>query len=273
MLKDDPEISRGNGVLGMFRRLRATSSEGIPAFWKGQLVTTLHSLLSNILQPQVHASLLITASNPIPIDLPLNAAPSLVLPLGIQVASHLLTHLLLSPLELIRTRLIVMPASHANTPSTTSMARSILSEEGGLTSLYLHPNILFPAVLEHSIRPLLVLSIPLVLERQFGISPELSPITYSICDLSLGVASLLILLPIETVRKRLQLQSRATGGGGKRINSVVKLRERGYVGIVEALWRIVTEETGVKRKRHMSEKDEGGVFSGIRQLYRGVCVP
>ncbi len=77
-----------------------------------------------------------------------------------------------------------------------------------------------------------------------------------------------MLLPIETVRRRLQLQSR--GGEKERIRTVVKVREKDYVGIVEAMWRIVTEETGVRRRRVMSEKDEGGVIAGLRQLYRGV---
>ena len=91
--------------------------------------------------------------------------------------------------------------------------------------------------------------------------------TYALCDLTLGIGSLLVLLPIETIRKRLQVQAR---GNGKRIKSVVKLRDRDYVGVVEAMWRIVSEETGVRRKRIMSEKDEGGWFAGVRQLYRGV---
>ena len=255
----------------MICRLRSSPSEGLPALWKGQLVTTLQSLLANVLQPQVHSLLLLITPNPIPLDIPLLALPSPAIPLGLQIASHLFTHLLLSPLELIRTRLIAMPLSHPSTPSSLSMLRRVISEEGGIAPLYLHPNILIPAILEHTLRPLITLSIPLFLERQLGISPELSPITYSVCDLSLGVGSLLVLLPIETVRRRLQLQSRGLGGG-KKIKSVVKLRERDYVGVVEAIWRIVTEETGVRRKRVMSEKDEGGAFSGIRQLYRGVSV-
>jgi fusion and transport protein UGO1 len=64
------------------------------------------------------------------------------------------------------------------------------------------------------------------------------------------------------------VQSR--GGDKERIRTVVKTREREYVGMVEAMWRIVTEETGVRRRRVMSEKDEGGVVAGLRQLYRGV---
>ena len=265
MLKDDPDIARGNGVWAMFRRLRSTQSEGLPALWKGQLVATLHSLLFNLLQPQLHSILLVIVPHPTP----LFSLTNPTIPLGLQVASHLLTHFILSPLELIRTRLIAMPASHFTSPGAYVMFRNLLAEEGGLSTLYLHPNLLIPTVLEHTIRPLFTLSIPLLLERQLGISTELSPITYSVCDLTLGVGSLLVLLPIETVRRRLQLQSRAPGGG-KRIKSVVKLRERDYVGVVEGMWRIVTEETGVRRKRVMTERDEGGVFSGVRQLYRGV---
>ena len=256
----------------MIRRIRATPSEGLPGLWKGQLLTTLHNLLSNLLQPQLHSSLLFLSPSPSPTDLqiPLTALPHPTLPLGLQIAAHLLTHLILSPLELIRTRLIVLPASHPTSPGALSLLRQTLAEEGGVSSLYFHPNILIPALLEHTVRPLLTLSIPLLLERQLGISPQVSPITYSLCDLSLGLGSLLVLLPIETVRRRLQLQSRAYGGGGKRVKSVVGLREKDYVGVVEAIWRIVTEETGVPRRRNMTEREEGGVFSGIRQLYRGV---
>ncbi|KAK8843483.1 hypothetical protein IAR55_007142 [Kwoniella newhampshirensis] len=269
LLKDDPEVSRGNGVWGMIRRIRYTPSEGLPALWKSQLVSTLHSLLSNVLQPTVHGFLLLlTPSSPVSLDISLNALPNPGLPLGMQVASHLLTHFILSPLEIIRTRLVVLPASHPTTPSSVTIFRNMIAEEGGFSSLYFHPNLLIPSLLEHTIRPLLTLSIPLLLERQMGISPDISPIIYSLADLSLGLGSLLILLPIETVRRRLQLQSRASGGG-KRLKSVVKLRERDYVGVVEAMWRIVTEESGVRRRRVMTEKEEGGLFSGIRQLYRG----
>lgn len=254
----------------MIRRLRQTPSEGLPSLWKAQLVTTLHSLLSNFLQPQIHSSIS-TLSPSLPglnPNVPLSALPEPGIPLALGVVSHLLTHLLLSPLELIRTRLIALPLSHPSTPSSVTIFRNAIDEEGGFSSLYFHPNLLIPSVLEHTIRPLLTLSVPLVLERQFGISPELSPLTYSMCDLSLGMASLVILLPIETVRKRLQVQAR--GPKGKRIKTIVKTRERDCVGIVEAMWRIVTEETGARRRRSMTEKDEGGVFAGIRQLYRGV---
>ncbi|ORY29136.1 mitochondrial carrier domain-containing protein [Naematelia encephala] len=278
LLKDDPDISRGNGVWGMIRRIRYTPSEGLPGLWKGQLVTTLHSMLSNILQPQVHTFLLLLAPSHLAhaADIPLTAFPSPGIPLALGLASHLLTHFVLSPLEIIRTRLIVMPSTGPGSSSSVQLFRRMVDEEGGFSTMYFHPNLLIPTLLEHTIRPLLTLSIPLLLERQFGISPELNPITYSLCDLSLGLASLIVILPIETVRRRMQLQSRSKPGINLgvikptlRSRSIVKLRERDYVGVVEAIWRIITEETGVRRKRVMTERDEGGVFAGIRQLYRG----
>jgi len=257
----------------MIRRLRHTPSEGLPALWKSQLISTLHSMISYILQPQIHSALLLLSPSTVPTgDIPLSAVPSPAIPLALHVGSHLLTHLLLTPLETIRTRLIVMP-SHRSTPSSIGLFKEMVEDEGGFQSMYFHSNVLYPALLEHTLRPLLTLSIPLLVERQFGISPELSPITYSICDLTLGLSSLLILLPIETVRRRLQLQRRGKAGReGKKIKSIVKLREKDYVGIVEAIWRITTEESGVRRKRAMTEKDEGGWFAGVRQVYRGVGI-
>lgn len=251
----------------MIRRIRSTPTEGLPALWKSQLITTLHSIFSNLLQPHVHALVLTFNPTAPPLEMPLTALPNPTMALGLQVASHLLTHLILSPMEVVRTRLIAMPMSHPSTPSSVSLFRRMVDEEGGFSSMYFNSNLLIPSILEHTVRPLLTLSIPLLLERQFGLSVELSPITYSLCDLSLGLGSLLILLPIETVRKRLQLQAR---GNGKRVKTIVRTRDRDYVGVVEAVWRIATEETGVRRKRVMQEKDEGGLFSGIRQLYRGV---
>ncbi|WWC64239.1 uncharacterized protein I303_106848 [Kwoniella dejecticola CBS 10117] len=280
LLMDDPEVSRGNGVWGMIRRIRHTPSEGLPGLWKSQVVSTIHSFLSSTLQPTVHSFLLIlipTVEPGVGLDISLSALPNPGIPLALQVGSHLLTHILLSPLEIIKTRLIVSPSNHPSSQSSIGIFRQLIEKEGGFANLYFHSNLLIPSVLEHTLRPLLTLSIPLLIERQFNISPDLSPITYSLMDLSLGLSILLILLPIETVRKRLQLQNRGraaleNAGDNKlatQSKSIVKLREKGYIGVVEAIWRILNEETGVRRKRKMTERDEGGWFSGVRQLYRG----
>ncbi|KAJ9101372.1 hypothetical protein QFC20_005253 [Naganishia adeliensis] len=291
VLKTDVSPSGSSGVWGMMRRIRRTPSEGLPALWKGQLISTIHSLLSNNIQPIVHTFLLISLPPAVArvelnaeLDLPLTSHPHPALPLGLQVASHLVTHLFLSPLELIRTRLIVQPSSLSESKSSLSLLREAVNREGGFTGLYLHSHLIIPAILEHTLRPLLTLSIPLLIERQLNITPDVSPVTYSMLDLGLGLASLLIILPIETVRKRLQLQDRAfiseeDAEKPRERKSIVRLRQRQYHGVVEAIWRIITEETtAVPRKKRRSSRGvvapageavKGGRFDGVRQLYRG----
>lgn len=298
VLKTDVSPSGSSGVWGMMRRIRRTPSEGLPALWKGQLITTIHSLLSNNIQPIVHTFLLISLPPAVArvelnaeLELPLTSHPHPALPLGLQVASHLLTHVFLSPLELLRTRLIVQPSSLTESKSSLSLLRDAVNREGGFTGLYLHSHLIIPAILEHTLRPLLTLSIPLLIERQLNITPDVSPVTYSMLDLSLGLASLLIILPIETVRKRLQLQDRAfidaddddDNSKPRERKSIVRLRQRPYHGVVEAIWRIITEETTAvpKKRRRRSrgaltaasnEGVQGGRFDGVRQLYRGVSL-
>jgi fusion and transport protein UGO1 len=295
VLKTDVSPSGSSGVWGMMRRIRRTPSEGLPALWKGQLISTIHSLLSNNIQPIVHTFLLISLPPAVArvelnaeLDLPLTSHPHPALPLGLQVASHLVTHLFLSPLELIRTRLIVQPSSLPESKSSLSLLRDAVNRGGGFTGLYLHSHLIIPAILEHTLRPLLTLSIPLLIERQLNITPDISPVTYSMLDLGLGLASLLIILPIETVRKRMQLQDRAfiseeEAEKPRERKSIVRLRQRQYHGIVEAIWRIITEETTAppRKKRRSSrgvvvpagEGVKGGRFDGVRQLYRGVSLP
>lgn len=295
----------------MMRRIRRTPSEGLPGLWKAQLITTFHSLLSNNIQPVVHTFLMLSLPPPAigaqlelntDLDLPLSSYPNPALPLGLHVASHLITHLFLSPLELIRTRLIVQPSSDAASKSSIGLLQECIREEGGFfSSLYTNPQLLIPSILEHTLRPIFTLSIPLLIERQFHVTADTSPITYSMLDLSLGLASLAIILPIETIRKRLQLQDRTppieAWQKGKKAGavrkSIIQTRPDGYYGVVEGIWRIVTEETDVSRQmkkkrpaisRRVSREDPGVVqeaeraeekapmFDGIKQLYRGVSL-
>jgi fusion and transport protein UGO1 len=284
----------------MMRRIRRTPSEGLPALWKGQLITTIHSVLSNNIQPIVHTFLLISLPPAVArvelnaeLELPLTSHPHPALPLGLHVAAHLLTHVFLSPLELLKTRLIVQPSSLPESKSSLSLLRDAVNKEGGLTGLYLHSHLIIPAILEHTLRPVLTLSIPLLIERQLNITPDVSPVIYSMLDLGLGLASLLVILPVETVRKRLQLQDRsfvdedddedALAKQHQR-KSIVRLRQKPYHGVVEAIWRIITEETTVtpRRRRRTSrgaqtvvarEGPKSGRFDGVRQLYRGVSIP
>jgi fusion and transport protein UGO1 len=144
--------------------------------------------------------------------------------------------------------------------------------------MYFHPTLLVPTVLDFSVRTLCTLTAPLVISRTFGISDDSHPFAYSLADFACSSASLLFVLPIETIRRRLQIQSR----GGRQIETCVETQPRPYAGFSDALWRILTEEQSKppRRRRRRSSKaketaqevvEDKGWFqaTGIAQLYRG----
>lgn len=245
--------------------------------------------------------------------LPLIYAPKPGPLLVLTTLSHTLTTVLLSPLDLVRTRLIVQSAQpqHRKYKGPLHALRTIAEEEGGLWTTFFHPNLLFPALLEGIVRPLLHLSTPLIISRYLHLEPSASPLSFGLAELVLGTAGLLVTLPLETVRKRLQLQSRAAfvragraGGVGRAWRTCVETRPQPYAGVVEAVYRILTEETGKiprRRRRRRSSAAPGtpglagapspglgvpttpgadddkedlataglGASGGLRQLYRG----
>lgn len=244
-------------------------------------------------------------------ELPLIYSPRPAALLALTTLSHTLTTLLVSPLDLVRTRLIVQSAQpqHRKYKNPVHALRTILREEGGLWTTYFHANLFFPALLEGVVRPLLHLSTPLIISRYLRLEPSTSPVWFGLAELVLGTAGLLITIPLETVRKRLQIQSRAAfvragraGGVGRAWRTCVETRPVPYAGVVETVYRILTEETGKiprrRRRRRSSTAPntpaaaEAGFFGagaagadddkedlrtvglgasgGLRQLYRGL---
>lgn len=218
--------------------------------------------------------------------------PPLILP----VASHLITGFLLSPLDLVRTRLIVQ--SHTSRYRTytgpVDALSQILRDEGGLKGIYFHPHLFIPTIIDNALRPIVSLAFPSILAGYLGmqISEETNPWAWACMELGGSCLGLLITLPFETIRRRLQVQVRGTA---KPLKGCVELRPAPYNGIVDAFWHILTEERSdlpIKRrirKRRASQAslkgkewavsndnvdvDEGESWfrhSGIGQLYRGL---
>ncbi|GAA5873217.1 hypothetical protein JCM16303_001055 [Sporobolomyces ruberrimus] len=251
-----PIVVQG-GVWDMIKTIGRWKGEGYQSLWKGQLTTFIYDTLSTSLQPAFLSFLTLLfspLSTPAFTSLPLIYSPRPLPFLLFTTLSHTLTTLLLSPLDLVRTRLIVQssqPSHQKYSGNPLSTLRTIILEEGGLSQTYLHPNLLYPTLLEGTLRPFLHFSIPLLITRYIGIEPSTSPLSFSIFELVLSSASLLLTIPLETIRKRLQLQSRAlfvragrVGGVGKPWRSCVELRPSPYKGMSECVWRILTEETG-----------------------------
>jgi fusion and transport protein UGO1 len=292
-----PIVVRG-GVWEMIKAV-GRGKEGYFGLWKGTLTTFLTDTATSTVQPIV--SLVLSTFAPSALTpMPLPYAPYPYRSLALLLSSHLLTGFIVSPLDLIRTRLIAQStlSAHRKYSSPLHALRQILHEEGGWRSIYLHPNLLIPTILDYTIRPLFSLGTPLYIEHKLRLDPLTSPVRYSLAEFLISNLSLLITLPIETVRRRLQLQTRSTlraarkavrskagehPGGvsgtvplpvySKPLRTCVETRPRPYEGVCEAIYRIVTEETSItpvkknlKAKAGMDagrQKDSSMFESGI----------
>ncbi|KAF9991158.1 hypothetical protein BGZ75_004643 [Mortierella antarctica] len=203
------------------------------------------------------------------------------------ITSHLVVGFILSPLELVRTRLVVQTADpkQRKYSGLLNCLSTIISEEGFL-ALWGGVNFV-PTILYHTLTPLFTNSIPLIIDRVFGVSAMDSPMLYALAELGLDTLDLLIRLPLETVRKRLQIQIQAKIPG-KRYETVVETRTRPYAGVIDCVKKIIQEEGGVghkgrssrRRRRSSTDSDREGskqqkktpwyAALGCRGLYTGL---
>jgi fusion and transport protein UGO1 len=279
--------------------LLPTPSDCSPA---GQLTSCILDGVSTAIQPFLLSAFSVAFLPASFSSLPLIYSPRPLPLLLLSTISHTVTTIAVSPLDLIRTRLIVQSAQpqHRKYKNPLNALTTIIEEEGGLWNTYFHSNLFFPALLEGILRPLITLSTPLIIARYLHLEPSTSPLTFGLAELVLSTAGLLLTIPIETVRKRLQIQSRAefvragrAGGVGRPWRTTVETRPVPYAGIVEAVYRILTEETGkIPRRRRIGRRRSSaapgssdspepeeekedlataglGASGGLRQLYRG----
>lgn len=253
----------------------------LPLVRKGLLTECITEMLSSTMQPLIHNALQsVFAPTLVPLYIFPGTSTSLVIP----VASHLINGFILSPLDLVRTRLIVQsfnPQYRTYTGPIDAL-RKIIQDEGGIWGLYLHPHLLIPTILDNTIRPLISLGLPPLLARWLFpgtlVSMESSPVAWGVVEFASSCIGLLATLPFETVRRRLEVQVR---GRAQPLKTCVEKRPIPYNGVVDALWHILTEERSdlpVKRRRKGKGKEregeEVGVWrkTGLGQLYRGLGV-
>ncbi|EST06475.1 Mitochondrial substrate/solute carrier [Kalmanozyma brasiliensis GHG001] len=275
-----PVVVRG-GVWEMMKAV-GRGKEGWLGLWKGSLTSFVLEVTSSTVQPIISSILSLFAPTALS-PLPLAYAPYPYKTLGLLLSSHLLTGILVSPLDLVRTRLIAQSTlpTHRKYSGPYDALRKILREEGGWRTAYLHANLLIPTILDFTLRPLLSLGAPLLIEHTLRLEPNAHPISYAVAELALSTAALCVTLPIETVRRRLQLQVRRPAGameeksekrvtsatlhggvsltsanvGVRGLRTCVETRPIAYVGVVEAIYRIVTEETVATHTRAVPKTD------------------
>ncbi|KAJ3210629.1 hypothetical protein HDU82_007687 [Entophlyctis luteolus] len=267
-------------------------SEGFWSLWNGLYITWIHEMAHSLLvQPSIEQSLndlfdirddtipLMHLENPIP-------------PLATTIASHALSGILLSPLELVKTRMMVQTSSpyHRKYRSSLRALGQIVIEEGP-GSLYMSRRML-PTVLLKTLQPLFKYASPTIIERIFGLDSEMEPILYATVSLAFDLAELLVIMPIETVVRRLECQvigrfvTAAPDSGeddlfesGRPFEGIVRLNKIPYTGMWNCARRIVEEEGGARTspskskkgdKSKRNKKKKEGFLAPLSGLYRGL---
>ncbi|CDH53454.1 mitochondrial carrier [Lichtheimia corymbifera JMRC:FSU:9682] len=271
------------GITKVLQRITQQKGEGWMALFKGQRLAWIHDLLWGIMQPGLRAFLNDTFGlydDSVAVD---KIWPNVIT----SVVSHIVVGVLLSPLEIIRTRLLVQSSSRSKYKSIFGALKDLYKEHGSIRNVYVSNN-LIPTIVYHAVRPLIASTIPATIDRKLGVSATDSPILYGTAELSLRLLGLLMVFPIETIRKRLQCQT-------PDFDTMVALRPIPYSGMLDAMYRIMKEE-GAKQRRDTpiksgaltdsSDTDEDDFLPakrntkattstsawGIRGLYRGLSI-
>ena len=219
--RDDPEaeyklmLKRGDSVMHAISVLYETS--GAVGLWRATNCTFLYSILLRTTDSFLRSLLLALFGLPDLVGpenggmtpgiassagagisgLDLTDSPSPIASLVVVGLASCLSGLLLSPLDLVRTRLIVSPASHP--------PRGVLSNLKRLPSLILPSKLWLPTALYHSLPQLFSTSMPQILRRQFHIAPETAPTLWSVASFSSSLSELFLRLPLETIVRRSQV--------------------------------------------------------------------
>ncbi|KAK9762867.1 hypothetical protein K7432_010972 [Basidiobolus ranarum] len=241
------------GVWNTIQTLSGHPMEGWQSLWKGQFTNWLHDLGEVLLQPSIETVFndsFDLYDDTIPLVHLEKALPNVMTMVG----SHVVTGIILSPLEIIRTRLIVQSSSpHYKKYRGFFHALKTIIQEEGLVAFYWSYN-LFPTILYHALNPLIGNTIPLVIDRFLNLSPSDSPFSYSLAELGLRTLQLIVTMPVDTIRKRLQCQIQ--NPSASRLETVVETRSVPYYGAVDCAYRIIAEEGGVRNRRSRKVKTE-----------------
>ena len=246
-----------------FVALYSSNHEGLFALWKGQTAYWAHEMLQLFLQPSLEAFLndrFGLYDDTIPLQHLDRVGPNLITMIG----SNLAVGMLLSPMETVRTRMMVQSLSprHRRYATPIHAFSDLVSVEhrGSWKSVYVDSPLIVPNLLYHTLHPIFDHCAPVFIERFLGISHTDSPIKYAFFEFCWNNTKTMMLMPIDTVRKRLQLQVQSPG---KPLDTVVSVRQ-GYAGFTDCIVRMITEEGG---RRTVSGKVKKPTRKGVADMW------
>ncbi|KFY56252.1 hypothetical protein V496_06740 [Pseudogymnoascus sp. VKM F-4515 (FW-2607)] len=217
------------------------SKEGAWGVWKGSNSTFIYSVLLRTFENWARSFLCAVFNAPDPgigsiigVGLDMVDSPYPWSSLGIAVGAAAIAGLALAPLDIVRTKLILM--------STNAPRRGLVNELGQLPSWVCPGKIFVPTVLHSIISPVIIHSTPLVLSSQFSIDQVRTPTVFSIASFLSQAVELFVKLPLETVLRRGQMSVLTSPPyyTGKEMDTVVDIGP--YNGPIGTMWAIAREE-------------------------------
>jgi hypothetical protein len=198
------------------------------------------------------------------------------------ILSHMIIGVALSPLELIKTRLIIQSTA---TPvkkyrGSFHCMQTIVNEEGGMRGLYA-PRYVIPAFIYHTLTPTLRIISSHILNDYLLLTPFYNPVLYPLVNTLLLAAEVAIITPLEMARKRIQCQIKKPSSRQQQLmlinnglnepvkfETAVEVSPVPYTGIFNVIKRVILEEGN-----DHDEEGKGNAFSqlwyGTKSLYRG----
>lgn len=233
------------GTMGTISR-----RQGLFSLWQGVTTTWTHEILMELGRAAVEEaleSISLAHRLHVPRLDPL-IEEEVVRPSLIAGLAEAIVGTLLAPLELARLRLIaqsIWPGERKYRSLWGTLSTIAAEEGGGRWSWWRHPGLAFTT---HLLRPLLrILPVSLV-NYYWAPSGEAAPLWLSVAWMGvqnvLLCAPLLVTLPLETIRRRLLVQSvlASRADATRPYVTRVKTAEPPYSGALNCLWRMVREE-------------------------------
>jgi fusion and transport protein UGO1 len=259
-------MRRADSLLDVVRQL--WTKEGAWGLWKGTNATFVHNFFLKTLENWIRSFLAALLNVPDPGllrsagagvgvgGLDVVDSPNPVASVGVVVAAAGIAAAILTPLDLIRTRLILT--------SVYSPPRNLIPSLRQLPSLSVTSPLMPITIIQAAIPRLMSASAPIFLRRFLGIDPISAPATYSSFSFLTSTAELFVKLPLETVLRRAQGgllrtlddantqiapgKSTEPNASGIHFRPVIDMGP--YRGIAGTIWYIVREEGAPKAAVH-----------------------
>ncbi|KAL9027589.1 MAG: hypothetical protein Q9196_003912 [Gyalolechia fulgens] len=220
-------------------------TEGAWGVWKGTNSTYFHSILLSTLTSFARSFLAAIFAIPDPSlsfqlspsagsagGLDILSSPNPIFSLAVAVSAASVAGILLSPLDIARTKLMLTPSTHP--------PRSVMSTLNSLSSWTL-PWSIAPVTFLHSALPTFVsTSLPLFLRSKLSIDPLLTPNVYAVATFIGQGLELGVKLPLETVLRRGQIHIAQSTVKNQGMQTVVEIGP--YKGLAGTMRSIVYEE-------------------------------